>query len=128
MVVEGAISQSIQVISVVPQGSVLGPLLFLLYIDSLSHLQLSHGTKMVLYVGDVLIYHFHHDYNSLQNDVNQIFNWSTANCQSIKMQANGNIQETEITVTSSSTTWRQLLRECLCVENPYGGLVITYSN
>ena len=34
---------------------------------------------MVLYADDVLIYrsiHFHHDYNSLQNDVNQIFNWS----------------------------------------------------
>ena len=39
---------------------------------------------MVLYADDVLIYrgiHFHHDYNSWQNDVNQIFNWSTANCK-----------------------------------------------
>ena len=48
-VVEGAISQ---VVSGVQQGSVLGPLLFLLYIDNLSHLPLSRGTKMVLYADD----------------------------------------------------------------------------
>ena len=83
VVVDGAISQATPVISGVPQGSVLGPLLFLLYIDSLSYLQLSHGTKMVLYADDVLIYrciHYLHDYNILQNDVNQIFSWSLTNC------------------------------------------------
>ena len=48
-VVEGAISQ---VVSGIQQGSVLGPLLFLLYIDNLSHLPLSRGTKMVLYADD----------------------------------------------------------------------------
>ena len=83
VVFDEAISQATPVISGVPQGSVLGPLLFLLYIDSLSYLQLSHGTKMVLYADDVLIYrciHYLHDYNILQNDVNQIFSWSLTNC------------------------------------------------
>ena len=83
VVVGGEISQSTPVISGVPQGSVLGPLLFLLYIDSLSHLQLSHGTKMVLYADDVLLYkgiQSPHDYNALQNDVNLIYNWSSTNC------------------------------------------------
>ena len=83
MVVDVAISQATPVISGVPKGSVLDPLLFLLYIDSLSYLQLSHGTKMVLNADDVLIYrctHYLHDYNILQNDVNQIFSWSLTNC------------------------------------------------
>ena len=101
MVVDGAISQAIPVISGVPQGSVLGPLLFLLHIDSLSHLQLSHGTKMVLYADDVLIYrciHYLHDYNILQNNVNQIFNWSLTNCLEFNptMQTDGIFQETDI--------------------------------
>ena len=80
MVVEGAISRATRVISGVPQGSVLGPLLFLLYIDSLSHLQLSPGSKMVLYADDVLLYrsiYLINDYYSLQDDINKIFNWST---------------------------------------------------
>ena len=83
VVVEGAISQSIQVVSGVPQGSVLGPLLFLLYIDSLSYLPLSHGTKMVLYADDVLIYrsiHSPQDNIALQSDVDQMFAWSERNC------------------------------------------------
>ena len=82
VVVEGAISRATRVISGVPQGSVLGPLLFLLYIDSLSHLQLSPGSKMVFYADDVLLYrsiYLINDYYSLQDDINKIFNWSTTN-------------------------------------------------
>ena len=56
VVVNGAASQSIPVISGVPQGSVLGPLLFLVYIDSISLLQLSEGRKLSLYADDMLLY------------------------------------------------------------------------
>ena len=76
VVVDGAIYQSIPVISGVPQGSVLGPLLFLIYIDSVSHLELSQGTKMVLYADDMLVYkdiHSCEGYTDLQNDINQIY-------------------------------------------------------
>ena len=82
VVVDGATSQSLPVISGVPQGSVIGPLLFLIYIDSVSHLELSQGTKMVLYADDMLIYkdiQSCDNYRDLQNDIDQIYNWSVEN-------------------------------------------------
>ena len=58
VVVYGECSRSVQVIAGVPQGSVLGPLLFLIYIDTINLLQLSEGTKISLYyyADDILIY------------------------------------------------------------------------
>ena len=40
----------------IPQGSVLGPLLFLLYVNGLEEIPLSAGTKFVLYADDILVY------------------------------------------------------------------------
>ena len=53
VVVNGASSKSIQVISGVPQGSVLGSLLFSIYIDSVTSLSLS--SNLVLYADDILL-------------------------------------------------------------------------
>ena len=49
-------SKAISVTSGVPQGSVLGPLLFLIYIDDVTRVPLSDGTKLVLYADDMLLY------------------------------------------------------------------------
>ena len=55
VVVNGESSTDTSVISGVPQVSVLGPLLFLSYINSISHLPLSNGAQMTLYADDILL-------------------------------------------------------------------------
>ena len=61
----------------VPQGSVLDPLLFLIYIDGVTRIPLSEGSKLVLYADDMLLYRrisSPEDFNILQNDVDAVNN------------------------------------------------------
>ncbi len=82
MVVGGEFSNDIPVLSGVPQGSVLGPLLFLIYVNDITELQLSCGSVLNLYADDMLLHkaiNSDSDFRSLQNDVNRIQEWVTAN-------------------------------------------------
>ena len=75
VVVGGEASHDNPVLSGVPQGSVLGPLLFLLYINDITEIQLSSGSVLNLFADDMLLYKpitSQHDYQSLQEDVNRI--------------------------------------------------------
>ena len=52
VIVGNSISSPLSVTSGVPQGSVLGPLLFLIYIDSITEVTLSRESKLVLFADD----------------------------------------------------------------------------
>ena len=77
-VVVGESSQDAPVLSGVPQGSVLGPLLLLVYIDDVSNILLSDGSILNLYADDMLLYKSmksFEDYSHPQLDIDCISDW-----------------------------------------------------
>ena len=82
VVVEGDRSDVTQVLSGVPQGSVLGPLLFLIYIDEISSISLSPESSRVIYADDVCVYRPRsscRDFRYMQNDIEAVEEWSIEN-------------------------------------------------
>ena len=82
MVVNGVSSKPLFVISGVPQVSVLGPLLFLIYINGIAELPLSPESKLVMYADDILLYRpirQASDYQRLQQDVEALGKWANTN-------------------------------------------------
>ncbi len=76
MVVNGDISSALPVVSGVPQGSVLGPLLFIIYVDGVETVTLPDGT-VVMFADDMVLYRpirSDHDFLLLQRDINAISN------------------------------------------------------
>ena len=78
VVVNGQMSPPLPISSGVPQGSILGPLLFILYINGLTNLPLSPSTQLILYADDIFLFHpisSHSDLSSLQSDLDTISTW-----------------------------------------------------
>ena len=79
--VDGSSSDILPAISGVPQGSVLGPLLFNIYINDITNVSLSNGS-MLLYADDSMLYrpiHTDDDYYHLQLDINKLCTWTDNN-------------------------------------------------
>ena len=80
LVVDGATSNLVAVVSRVIQGSVLGPLLFSIYINDITKVDLSPQSHRVLYCDDVLLYRGisqpNEDLPSVQSDINKLAKWS----------------------------------------------------
>ena len=78
VVVDGETSSSAPVISGVQQGTVLGPLLFLIFINDLPNL-VSEGTFIRLFADDCLVYRLIRspdDQRILQEDLHRLHNWT----------------------------------------------------
>ena len=82
VVVNGSESALAKVLSGVLQGSVLGPLLFLIYIDDLPSVLHNIGPEVNLFADDVLLYHViskEEDFAFVQEAVSLLDNWSVDN-------------------------------------------------
>ena len=78
---KSALSTSKPIFFGVPQGSILGPILFLLHFNEVEK-QLD-KCKILMYADNTVIYYHHNDINSIEktlsNDFNQISNWMEEN-------------------------------------------------
>ena len=79
--INGKISSPKAVVSGVPQGSILGPLLFVLFINDMFS-EVSGGTEIALYADDTKIWRrieCWNDHLVLQSDIDSLFAWSQNN-------------------------------------------------
>ena len=78
----GSSSDALPVLSGVPCGSLVGPVLFLIYIDGIKSITLSPDGHLTLYADNMLLYRSissSADYALLQDNTNRISTWVDAN-------------------------------------------------
>ena len=87
VVIDGVERDECDVASGVPQGSVLGPLLFIIFINDIGA-QLSPGAKIRLFADDSLVYRViesHEDEVAFQSDLDKLTAWADAWCMSFNV-------------------------------------------
>ncbi len=99
VVVSGDISSALPVVSGVPQGSVLGPLLLIVYVDGVETVTLPDGT-VVMFADDMVLYRplrSDQDFLLLQRDINANFKLDIQLAPTVQwqeMQVYGPLKET----------------------------------
>ncbi len=82
VVLDGVTSDPVAVTSGVPQGSILGLLLFNIFMNSITTVPLSTNSHLVLYADDILLFkpiNNTSDLLSLQSDIQNILKWLSTN-------------------------------------------------
>ena len=119
VVVNGTYSDWVSVTSGVPQGSVLGPLLFLLYVDDL--ITIPKVCKLKLFADDVLLY-FNvksvGDCQLLQHDLSVIVAWSK------RWQLNLSPQKCEALSITNKRKPISFTYSILLIVNQFGGPIL----
>ena len=106
VVLNGIRSEILNVYSGVPQGSILGPLLFVLFIDDIFQC-IDSNTKISLFADDTKIWkqiHTETDCGALQKDIDAIHEW----CVDNKMKLNREKCKA-LMITAADTTWLEEL-------------------
>ena len=78
VVLDGTTSDPVPVTSGVPQGSILGPLMFNIFMNALSLVTLSTNCQIILYADDILLFKpidSSDDLQDFQQDLQNICNW-----------------------------------------------------
>jgi hypothetical protein len=103
--INGAISDEHRVLSGIPQGSVLGPLLFIIFINDLPEV-CTNLSKLFIFADDAKLYRELHcisDYVELNQSCQEVFNWSqkwsmklnASKCKVLSITKNKNKQDHE---------------------------------
>jgi len=116
VVINGMSSRSSRVLSGVPRGSILGPLLFLIYIDVITDIDISMESRLVLYADDILLFRPIHtigDYSALQTDIDALSNWATQNTMTFntaKCKYMRISRKKKCSISAPSLSWSQHIR------------------
>ena len=119
MMISGQFSEWLPVSSGVPQGSILGPLLFILYIDDLHAVVKSSSLK--IYADDVALYaevSSYEDCIELQDDLNRVHAWSlmwqltlsTSKCEALNITNKRSPVSFVYTIGSVSVAWKSKVK------------------
>ena len=129
VVVEGESARPAPVISGVPQGTVLGPLMFLMYINDIAS-DLNSATQIRLFADDCLLYRViksQRDHEILQKDLTSLYDWSCkwqmgfniAKCKTLRVTTKRNPSIYSYSMGNKSL-------ECVS-HHPYLGVEITHN-
>ena len=88
VVVNGSSSCTSHVLSGVPQGSILGPLLFIIYINGLCNISLSPSAKLIMYADDILLYQPYNsisDISLIQSNIDSVSSWISSHSLTVNV-------------------------------------------